>query len=217
MIYMMNTKSFIKIFSHEDPKHIEKTQFVVVSKRIRKTVEDDNVIFCSKLFPSDMLLADYRTEFEEGYFEKEYRKYLDKNKLTLAIILKGVIEEKYTVVFLSTLKEWKVGFMKILSKYIFDEFGYPVIDYKKYKVGNKLPASVKNFDDRSVLDRCNEVIKEEELSRKKRLMKTKEGRYELVTSMSKDEMKEQLKKMNLYSAGLDKHTMKELLIEFFVN
>ena len=80
-----------------------------------------------------MLLADYRTEFVEGYFENEYKKYLDKNKLTLAIIIKGVIEEKYTVVFLSTLNEWKVGYMQILSDYISDEFGYPIIDYKKYK------------------------------------------------------------------------------------
>lgn len=217
MIYTMNTKTFIKIFSHEDPKQIEKAQYVVISKRIRKTTEEPNVIFCPKLVPSDMLLADYRTEFVEGYFEDEYKKYLDKNKLTLAIIIKGVIEEKYTVVFLSTLNEWKVGYMQIISKYISEEFGYPIINYKKYKLKKQLPISVKNLDERAVLDRCNEIIKEEENKKRNKLLKTKDGRLELVKSMSTEEMKKQLKKMNLYSNGLDRHTMKELLIEFFVN
>lgn len=217
MIYSMNTKTFIKIFSNEDPKRIEKTQFVVVSKRIRKTIEEGNVIFCSKLFPSDMLLADYRTGTEEGYFEKEYKKFLRKNRLTLAIIIKGVIEEKYTVVLLSTLNEWKVGYMQILSDFILEEFGYPVIDYKKFKVKKQYPKALANFNERVVLDRCNEIISEEETAKRKNLMKTRSGRAELVKNMSTEEMKKQLKKMNLYSSGLDRHTMRELLEEFFIN
>ena len=216
MIYTMNTKTFMKIFSHEDPKRIEKTQFVVISKRIRKTAEEDNVIFCPKLFPSDMLLADRRSTFDEGFFEREYRQSLDEDRLTLAIIIKGVIEEKYTVVFLSTLKEWQIGYMQILSDYIEEEFGYPIIDYKKYKLNKELPHIVKNFDERIALDRCNEIIKEEEHKKRKRMMKTKEGRRELVKNMSTEEMKKQLKKMNLYANGLDRHSMKELLMEFFV-
>ena len=215
MIYTMNTKTFNKIFSQEDPKHIEKTQFVVISKRIRKTVEEDTVVFCSKLFPSDMLLADYRNDYEDGFFEKEYRKYLDKTRLTLAVIIKGVLEDKYTLVFLCTLKEWKVGFMQILSDYIMDEFGYPIIDYKKYKIKKKLPK-LDDFNERAILDRCNEIIVYEEKQRRKRLMKTRNGRKEIVDNMSTDEMRKELKRMNLYSKGIDKHTMRELLYDFFV-
>lgn len=217
MIYAMNTKTFLKIFSKEDTKKIEKTQYVIISKRIRKTVEEPNVIFCAKLFPSDMLLADYRSEFEEGFFEREYRKHLDRNKLTLAVIIKGVIKDKYPVVLLCTLKEWKVGYMKILCDYIMDEFGYPVINYKKFKLNNELPGKAKQFDERNILDRCNEIIKDEEKRKRNNLMKTKNGRRELVDNMSTDEMRKELKRMNLYSPDIDRHTMKELLIEFFVN
>ncbi len=215
MIYTMNTKTFIKIFSKEDPKRIEKTQFVVISKRIRKTVEDPNVIFCSKLFPSDMLLADYRIGIE-GYFQEKYKEEIEKSKLTLAVIIKGAIEERMPIVFLCTLREWKVGYMKILAEYIMEEFGYPIVNYKKYKIKKELPKEIKQLNERAIIDRCDEVIKQEEKKRKKKLMKTRSGRLELLKSMSTEEMKAQLKKMALYSNGLDKHTMKELLMEFFV-
>ena len=216
MIYMMNTKTFTKIFSKEDPKQIEKTQFVIISKRIRKTTEDPNVIFCPKLFPSDMLLADVRTGTEEGFFEKRYKEYIDKNRLTLAVIIKGVIEEKIPLVLLCTLKEWKVGYMKILAEYIMEEFGYPIINYKKYKIKKEVPKGLKHLNERAVLDRCDEIIKHEETKRKKKLMKTVNGRQTLLKEMNADDMRKQLKKMCLYSNGLDKHTMRELLTEFFV-
>ena len=216
MLYRMNTKTFMKIFAHENPKLIEKTQFIVASKRIRKTTEEPNVIFMPNLYPSDMLLADYRNEIDAGHFEKEYRKELSKHKLLLAILVKGIVEENYTSVILCTYKEWKVGYMKVLSEYILDLFGYPVIDYKKFKTKKKLPKEVKDIDERSIIDRCDEIIKKEENRKRKELMKTRSGRAKLVESMTKEDMIKQLKKMNLYSPGIDKYTMKEILMEFFV-
>lgn len=217
MLYKMNTKTFMKIFAHEDPKLIEKTQFLTVSKRIRKTSEEPNVIFLPKLFPSDMLLADHRCTFNEGYFEEMYKKELKKNKLFLAIIIKGIIEEKYTTVLLCTYKEWQIGYMQVLADYIMETFGYPVIDYKKFKKHKKVPKELRDLDERAIIDRCNEIIEHEERKRKKELMKTPKGRLKILESMNKEDMIHQLKKMNLYTKGMDKATMKEFLMDFFVN
>jgi len=214
MIYIMNTKTFKKIFAKEDPKKIEKTQFIIVSGRIRKSDEEDNVIFYKKLMPSDMLLADYRNEIDPDFFKNAYKKQLDKNRMMLSIIIKGVIEESYTVVFLCTYTEWQLRYLQILADYIMEEFNYPIIDYKKYKLKKKLPKI--DFNPEYVIEACNSVIKKCEKQRTKSLMKTKRGRKTLLDNMSEDDMKRQLKKMGLYTSGLDKHTMKGLLKEFFV-
>lgn len=215
MIYTMNTKTFMKVFSKEDPKKIEKTQFVIISKRIRKNYDEKSVILCRDLFPPDILLADYRIGLDPDFFEKEYKKYLDKHKLTLAVIIKGVIEERIPVIFLCTYKEWGLKYMKVLSKYVKEEFGYPLVDYKKYKLKKEVPT-MRELNLEACIERCNEVIESETKRKHKELMKTPSGRKELVVNMSTEEMKKTLKKMNIYSAGLDRHTMKELLYEFFV-
>lgn len=222
MIYIMNTKTFDKIFSKEDPKKIEKTQFIIASKRIRKSKEEDSVIFMRNLVPPDMLLADANSfiyfageKSATDFFEKEYKKHLDKFRLTLAIIIKGVVEENLTEMFMCTYKEWNIGYMRVLAEYIEEEFHYPVIDYRKYKLKKKLPR-VLDFSREEVISICNKVIRKEMKKQRKEKMKTKEGTLEIIRNMSKDEMRRELKRLNLYSPELDKQTMRELLEDFLV-
>jgi len=220
MIYTMNTKTFLKIFSKEDPKIIEKTQFVIISDKIRKSSEDDNVVFCRSLFPTSMMLADARNTNDSSFFRNAYMDMLHDNcRLVLATIIMGVLEENYTVVFLCTLNEWKLKFMGYLSEYIESEFGYPIIDYKKFKLkGYDAIPTLEDFDIQKIKEKCQKVIDKATKKQLKKKMRTAEGRREILDNMSKGEMKKQLKKMNLYTgSNMSKHMMKSLLKEFFVD
>ena len=216
MLYAMNTKTFKNIFSKESVKNIERTQFLVISKRITKSEENDSVIFARNLFPKERIIVDYRSS-DPKYFESEYRKQLDGERLYLALIIKGILEENFPVMILCTYTEWKLGWVKFLIRYIDDEFLYPVIDYKKYKTKKEIPNV--EFDHTrmtAVLERCDEIIKEEMKKQRKEKERTKEGRSKLLSEMSADDMKKKLKKMNLYSSDMTRPEMKELLKVFYV-
>lgn len=212
-IYYMNGRTFQKTFLNENPSAILKTQFVLVSSRIRKTGKHENVISCGQLLPDKRILADYRNDLDPEFFIKEYRKQLDKNKTLLAIIIKGVLEENFTVVFLCTELEWKLKYMKELAKYVEETFQYTMYDYKKYKEGKQ---SIIPYDSDYVLRRCDKIIEKSRKEQRRKDMKTYTGRQNIVNSMSKDEMIDQLKHMHLYAKGMTKKEMREMLELFFV-
>ena len=212
-IYYMNGKTFQKTFLNENPSAILKTQFVLVSSRIRKTGKHENVISCNQLLPDKRIMADYRNDLDPEFFMKEYRKQLDKNKVLLAIIIKGVLEENFTVVFLCTELEWKLKYMQELAKYVEEIFQYTMYDYKKYKEGKQ---SIIPYDSDYVLHRCDKIIEKSRKEQRRKDMKTYTGRQNIVNSMSKDEMIDQLKTMHLYAKGMTKKEMREMLELFFV-
>lgn len=213
-IYYMNGKTFQTTFLNENPSAILKTQFILVSSRIRKNGKHQNVIGGAMFIPSGRILADYRNELDPNFFEQNYRDQLESQRLALAVIIKGVVEENYTVVFLCSYKEWRMKYLKILAKYINDTFHYPVYDYKKYKEGK---ITTVNYDRDDVISLCNHIIEEERREQRKRDMKTKSGRQNIVDNMSKDEMIDELKSMSLYAKGMSKREMREMLELFFVD
>lgn len=219
MIYAMNTKTFYKVFTKENYNSIARTQFLVVSRRITKTEEIDEVVFARKLYPPNMLLADFMSN-DPDYFKKEYIDYLDKEcKMYLAVLVKGVIEYKYPIMMICTRKEWKVGYMQILMEYIKDTFGYPVVDYKEYKTKKKLPSIFVSGDEdvfTRISVKCSNIITSEERRRLAEMEKTRSGREMIVENMSTIEMIKKLKKMGLYAQSLDTKTMKSLLRDFYV-
>lgn len=213
----MNGKTFQEIFLKENPNKILRTQFVLVSSRIRRSRDSDrrNILsFSKQLLPSDMLLSDYRIDIDPNYFRDQYCKQLDKEKALLSIIIKGVIEENYTVVFLCSKNEWKLKYLKYLANYIWNEFNYPMYDYKKYKEGKETAVQ---YNREYALAICNKCIVKNQKRKRKKMLSTRQGRAELVQSMSKDEMRAELKRMELYTQGMSKPEMKEMLELFFVD
>ena len=213
-IYYMNGKTFQKTFLNENPSAILKTQFILVSSRIRKNGKHENVMSCNQLLPDKRIMADYRNELDPDYFIKEYRKQLDRHKLLLAIIIKGVIEENFTIVFLCSELEWKLKYMKELVSFVEEQFQYPIYDYKKYKEGKQ---SIVPFDSDYVVRTCNKIIEHERKEQRRKDMKTPAGRQNIVDNMAKDEMIDELKKMHLYVKGMTKKEMREMLELFFVD
>lgn len=215
-VWFMHTKTFSKVFAKaETPKNILSTQFVIVSTRIRKTGENQNVVSVGKLFPRPEILSDYRMEMDKDFFKREYWKQLEKNKVVLAILIQSAIIYKTPIIFLCTPKEYNLKYFKILREYVMDTFGYPMINYLKYKK-NEEKTSI-TFNASEVLSVCDSIIKTQRKKSEREMSKTKTGRKKLVERMSKDEMQQKLKDLCLFTPNLSKAEMRELLELFFVS
>lgn len=214
-MWFMNSKTFLDVFiREEDPRRVLTTQYVLISSRIKKTGENSNVISLHKLFPDSMILADYRAD-DPDYFKEEYKKQLRENMVTLAALVQTAVENiTMPIVFLCTKKESKIGYLKILAEVIYEEFGYLVVDYIRYKKKKKPKASQVPDSLEEVKQRCEEVLIEESEKKKKELLSTPEGRRRYVKDMDKDELVKELRRYHFCVKNLRKSDMRELLLYF---
>ena len=101
--------------------------------------------------------------------------------------------------------------MQIIADYVYEEFGYPMWDYKKYKLGKEKPVS---YNKDEVIHRCKKIIKDDRINYLNKKMKTRKGRQELLKELSDKEMKQLLKSVDLYTKGMGRKEMKHLLKDY---
>ena len=215
MIYMMDTKVFCKEYAKESRKTIKHSQFVVVSNRIRKSDNDPRVNFLRELYPPDMILADYRNQFDHENLERNYKDYARSECLLgLAVIVEAAITEDYPVIFLCTPLEMQMGYMKWIRDIIEKEFRYPVLDYHKHKRGKDSidPTVVSKKKSKRL---CREVIVRKEREDTMKSMQSARGRLKRVEGMKKSELKKELRRISQYYEGMTKSEMKETLAVFW--
>ena len=97
------------------------------------------------------------------------------------------------------------------TEFIEDEFDYPVYNYKKYKKGKEKYRDI-DYDD--VIKKCNKVLKKAKKDEIDKKLSTERGREEYFNSLSKSELKKELKKMDLYQKGMSKSEMIDMLDVF---
>lgn len=207
MIYFMDTKTLTKKFlKNEGPETVLEAQYCIVSSRIRKTRNMDNIaIVSSLLYPSkyDVLYL----ENDDEIIAKYYSQLQDlRPMLFFSNIVKAFIKQGYDIVFLCTPNEYKIGYMSIMADHISKEFCIPVVEYKTGRIYDY------PLNESKTLRICKEIKK----NRQKQMMQTIEGRKSLVKNMSKKEKINLLKSMNLYYKGMDKEDIKETIELYFI-
>lgn len=221
-MYILNSRTFFETFLKEKPDKILKAQYVIVSSRIRKSKKYDNIISGSNiLYPDQNILSHtYKSSKmsdlcdDDDEFKNSYINQLKESRAFLATLIKGSIEEQYKIIFICSRNEWKnFKYLQILAEFIWDEFGYPVYDYKKIKNRSQ---TIIAFNTEEVIRHCNKVLKKASDKKIKEMSSTVDGRIKMVKQMSKDEMKEKLKAMHLYTGNMSKSEMIEMLELFFV-
>lgn len=209
MMFWMTSKVFQDIFLvNETDKNILDAQYVLVSTRIRKgDYKFKNIISAANiLFPDSQVLSRMTDEdVRSAYFDQ-----LEENKVFLATLIKGAIEEKYNIIFMSTKNENKLHYLKYLSEYIFMEFDYPVYEYKSYSNGR---SSLIKYNKDKIIKKCNKLIKSSKEIQYQKDIKTNKGRERIkneFSQLSKKEMKKNLKERDLYTPGMSKKEMLEV-------
>lgn len=209
-MYFMNGKTFINTFMNENPETILKAQYVIVSSTIRKNgkYKDQVMQASSELFPRANMITDFDDYKHNQNFIEEYKDILDENKPLLCTLIRYSILEDATVIFLCGKREHKrYAFFNILQEYIEDEFGFHIYDYKKYKEGKE---KAYNFSKSLVIERCNKVLKHAKKEAMERKLSTERGRQ----TLSKKDLKKELKKRGLYVPDMSKDEMLDTLNTF---
>ena len=114
MMVWLTSKVFQNVFLKEEKdSDILKAQYVIVSTRIRKREEQDNIISAqSILYPN----ASVCSALTDDDLRERYLNQLMGCKPFLATLIKGSIEEKYNIVFICTHKERKLKYLQYLSE-----------------------------------------------------------------------------------------------------
>ena len=202
MMFYIDSKTFQNDFlTSESDNDILKTQYVIISQRIRK--HDGNakniIIMNSILYPPMTKLTD--EDNREEYFEE-----LDNRKANLATLILGSIEEKFNIMFICTKKESKLKYLKWLSEYIFYEFGYVVYKYvaDAYKVIDEV---IDEEEDKRVAKLCKKILKDKKKEEYNRKLMSDQGRDQIMDEYKKMKKKKLIKiakKKGFYSKGMDK-------------
>ena len=211
-MFIMDGKTLIEMYINEEPKKIKDTQYVVVSNSIRKNGKyKDQVVNANNiLLPRQDLILDY-SDYTSPSYQNAYREYIDERKPFLATLIKYAIEEDGIVVFLCSKREKKYLYLDMIKEYIEDAFDYPVYDYKKYKKGKE---SYRDVDYDGVIKKCDKVLKKAKKDEIDKLLSTERGREKYFKSLSKPELKKELKKRDLYQKGMSKSEMIDMLDAF---
>ena len=206
MMFYMDSKVFEKEFlNNETDKDILNTQYIIVSTRIRisDNYKYDNIVnMKTELFPDSLVCSALDDDsLREAYFDQ-----LNNNITLLSYLIKGSIKDKLNIVFLCTKKESKIKYLKYLSEFSLMEFGYPIYDYDKYCNYKQQDVS---YDEKTVLKICESYIKEAK-GKSYDNISDKEIKKD-IKDLSKKSLVKELKRLNLYTKGMDKYQMRELL------
>lgn len=205
MLWYMNSKDMDLFLNNETDDDILEAQYVIVSNRIRRVgTAHDNIIQASVLFPDPSVCVHLDTDD----FNSEYYSQLDKNKTLLAMLIRTSILQQYNIIFLCTKKETKLGnYLEKISRYIYNEFDYPMYNYKDFATGKIEEVS---YDEARVFEKCNKVVK---LAKNKDIM-NKINSERKLSDKDKKTLKKLLKKEGLYEKNMTVHEMKNIASVF---
>ena len=213
MIMYMNSKTFIRKFIKETPELVLGTQYVLVSQGISYGKKyDKQIIRLGSAYPPIGAILDIDDYTSEAY-KKEYYKHIKDNNVifTLATLVKYSIEDGVPIVLMCTPNEYKYNHLQLLADYIMQEFNYPVYDYKALKKGTEVIVEI---DEKRSLAKVNKILKKGEKLKKEKALSNDKSRDRYLRSLSKRELKEELKKRGLYIDGMDRSDMIDMLDAF---
>ena len=207
-IIAMTSKTYFKHFIHDvDLKYVLDADYILASNRIKYGSKYKDQ--CINLFypPSEAIMKisdedEINMKYNSPYIES-YREYLEENKKQIALIVKSAIlnRDQITIIMCTDKEKHALNHLRILQQYIFDEFDYLMMMYKKGMGVYREKYSQKT------LDLCNKAIEKSDKKRKKELMQTRSGRAKYYSEMPKKKLKKKLKKIGIYWKGDSKEDM----------
>ena len=214
MMYFMDGKTFLKKYIDEDPSKVLRTQFVIVSSTIRKGPKYGSQVINANtmLFPRDELIMDYDDYAHNENYKEEYMEVLTEHKPFFATLINYVLDSNYTIVFLCSHLERKYYYLNLIQEFLDKEFHFHMYNYKKYKNGKEKPVAM---DVAEVHYICDKILKKAKKDAKKKALSSNEtNKRHYIDSLSKSELKKELKRRLLYSDGMSRKEMKEMLETF---
>lgn len=206
MIWFTDTVGLMEEYSKRSGKELEKTNFIIVSSRIRITKDRKNVLMASNLFVNSGILKGVGINLDPNSVmaREAFKTYLLKQTKPMALlcaIIECTLLEDSDVLFLCSPKELKCEYFKIMADVMWELFRYPMLQYPKQK----------EFDKGEVIKRL--LYYKKSLKTREFHKMDKADKLRVMDKVSKKKLKSKLKKLGLYSNSLTKEEMIELLLD----
>lgn len=213
MLFWMTSKVFRDVFlNNENDQDILDAQYVLASTRIFSKGRYDSVINGKNILYPD---AEVCMGITDSDIRERYFKQLISVRPFLSTLIKGSIEEKYNIIFLYSKSEDKnLHYLEYLAEFLYIDFGYPCYEYGKYASG---ASPLLSYNKEKVLRLCDKYLEDAQKKQRKRNLQTKDGRKIIMKEYKdypKKELKRILKERNLYTPGMDKKDMLDMIETF---
>ena len=211
MILIMDTRTLCKEYVKEGASQLLRDEYVMVSSRIRKTKELDNVMNASSILFSMHKFLHFKDDVGSDLENiRLYRDFLSQPKqlaMLVALIETDLVGDG-NVILLCSPNEMKCQkYMTYLARCIEDMFKYPVYHYEKglsvdgleilYKKDLKLNKCLKR-----IVSARDFLVKDK--------ISTKEGKEDYIMRLSKKELREIAKEYESVK-GLSKDELRDVL------
>lgn len=208
MIWYLTTEDLMEKYSKRSVKELDKTNYLIMSSRVRTTIERDNVLNITNLFMNAGLLkgVGFNTESDSILAKEEFKNFLLKNPRGLSVICAmiecSILEDEDTVI-ICTPNELKCDYLQVFCEVVGELFEYPILRY---------PATMEVNLEEAIqrLLYYKKTVKQYMLSQASDI-----DRVKMLEKMKKKELKKELKKRGLYSSSMGKEDMIEVLTAFY--
>lgn len=208
MIWYLTTEDLMEKYSKRSVKELEKTNYLIMSSRVRTTIERDNVLNITNLFMNAGLLkgVGFNTESDSVLAKEEFKNFLLKNPKGLSVICAmiecSILEDEDTVI-ICTPNELKCDYLQVFCEVVSELFHYPILRY---------PATMELELEEAIqrLLYYKKTVKEYVIAQASDM-----DRMKMLGNMKKKELKKELKKRGLYSSSMGKEDMLEILNAFY--
>lgn len=208
MIWYATTVDLMEKVTKRSVEELEHTNYLIMSSRIRTSIERDNVLNITNLFLNAGMLrgVGFTTESDSVLAKEEFKNDLLKNTKGLSVLCSivecSIIEGEDTII-LCTPDELECNYMQVFAEVVSEIFKYPILRY---------PDEVRP----DISEAIKRILYYRESIKKYALSKASlSDREKMLSDMPKKELKKELKKRGLYSSGMDKEEMIEVLNEFY--
>lgn len=208
MIWYLTTEDLMEKYSKRSVKELERTNYLIMSSRVRTTIERDNVLNITNLFMNAGLLkgVGFNTESDSILAKEEFKNFLLKNPKGLSVICAmiecSILEDEDTVI-ICTPNELKCDYLQVFCEVVGELFQYPILRY----------PSIMELDLKEVIQRLlyyKKTVKQYTISKASDI-----DRMKILEKMKKKELKRELKKRGLYSSSMERDDMIEVLNAFY--
>ena len=208
MVWYLTTEDLMEKYSKRSVKELEKTNYLIMSSRVRTTIERDNVLNITNLFMNAGLLkgVGFDTESDSVLAKEEFKNFLLKNPKGLSVICAmiecSILEDDDTVI-ICTPNELKCEYLQVFCEVVEELFQYPILRY---------PATMEPNLEETIqrLLYYKKTVKKYMMSQASDM-----DRLKMLEKMKKKDLKKELKKRGLYSSSMEKEDMIEILNAFY--
>lgn len=210
----MDTRTLYKEYIKEGARQLLMDEYVIVSSRIRKTKELDNVVNASNILFSMHQFLNFKDDVgSDAENMLKYQEFLSKSTplaLLISIIETDLMGSGNVILLCSPNEMKRQKYMKYLARCIEEMFHYPVYQYTKKTSVDLLEIL---FNDEFKLKKCLKRIASARDYLVQEKVSTEEGRRNYIEKLSKKDLKRMAKRYEKDIKGMTKEDLKEILYD----